>query len=263
MKFLVFGDVTGRVGREGMAKALPQLREEYEPDLVIANIENIAHGSGITPDTVREAQSWGVDVFTTGDHAWDNTAGISILNDLAIPIVRPANYPDGIPGRGFTVISNGAWRIAIISLQGQVFFNNDPANPFYAIDDILNQPEVAAANIRLVDFHAEATSEKRAFGWHVDGSISAMWGTHTHVPTADAQILPKGTGFISDLGMVGLHESVIGADTSGAMKRFLTQTKHKLTYDSVGGAEIGAVFLEVDPSGGETTKIEHVRRVLT
>ncbi|MAF80734.1 metallophosphoesterase [bacterium] len=263
MKFLVFGDVTGRVGREGMATALPQLREEFEPDMVIANIENIAHGSGITPDTVQEALGWGVDVLTTGDHAWDNTTGTSVLNDPTIPIIRPANYPDGIPGRGWIVVKSGAWQIAVINIQGQVFFKNDPANPFQAIDDILKQPEIAGADIRLVDFHAEASSEKRAFGWHADGRIAAIWGTHTHVPTADAQILPEKTGYITDLGMVGLHDSVIGADTSGAMKRFLTQTKHKLTYDGTGGAEIGGLFLEIDPSTGSTTHIEHVRRVLT
>jgi len=261
MKFLVFGDVTGRVGRTGMANTLPSLREEYEPDLVIANIENIAHGSGITPDTFAEAQSWGVDVFTTGDHAWDNTPGFDLLNNPALPLVRPANYPSGVPGRGWTVVKHGAFSVAVINLQGQVFFKNDPSNPFHAIDDILLEPDIAAATITLIDFHSEATSEIRAFGMHVDGRVSAVWGTHTHVPTADAQVLPQGTGYISDLGMVGLHESVIGADPQSALKRFLTQTRHKLTYEKSGAAEIGGIFLDVDPSTGTTTAIEHIRRI--
>lgn len=263
MKFLVFGDVTGRVGREALASALPDLRSEYEPDVVIANVENIAHGSGITPDTVAEILASDIDVLTTGDHAWDNTPGFDVLNNPDVPIIRPANYPEGIAGRGYVVVQNGAFRIAVINLQGQVFFRNDPSNPFFAIDDLLLKPEIAEADVVLVDFHVEASSEARAFGWHVDGRVTAVWGTHTHVPTNDAQVLPKGTGYITDVGMVGLHQSVIGADPDAALKRFLTQTKHKLTYDDSGSAEIGGLFLEIDPGSGTTTEIASVRQVLT
>lgn len=262
MRFLIFGDVVGRVGREGLTKILPALRQEFKPDHLIVNIENIAHGSGITPDTVQEALQWNADVLTTGDHAWDNVPGFSVLNNNKIPIIRPSNYPSGVPGRGWHIINSGIYHIAVINLQGQVFFKNHPNNPFHELDILLQQPEIAAANIRLIDFHADATSEMRSFGWHVDGKVSAVWGTHSHVPTADAQILPRGTGYISDVGMVGLFRSVIGADKEGAVKRFVTQTRHKLTYEGSGPAEIGGLLLDIDPATGKTTHIEHIRRIV-
>ena len=130
------------------------------------------------------------------------------------------------------------------------------------MDALLRQPEIAASAIRLIDFHADATSEMRSFGWYADGKVSALWGTHSHVPTADAQILPQGTGYISEVGMVGLHHSVIGADKEAAIKRFVTQTRHKLTYDETGAVEIGGLLLEIDPSSSKTTNIEHIRRII-
>lgn len=262
MRFLIFGDVVGSAGRTALSTALPQLRQEHQPDAVIINIENMAHGRGITPSTMAETAPWHADAFTTGDHAWDNSPGIAILNDPAVPIIRPANYPAGLPGRGYLTWQCGAYRVALLNLQGQVFFKNDPDNPFQALDTWLTLPDVAAANIRLVDFHAGATSEMRAFGWHADGKISAMWGTHTHVPTADAQILPDGTGYITDVGMVGLHHSVIGADAPSAVKRFLTQLNSKLTYDATGAGEIGALLIDVDPATSKTTHIKHIRQIV-
>ncbi|MBI1834171.1 MAG: YmdB family metallophosphoesterase [Candidatus Andersenbacteria bacterium] len=262
MKFLVFGDVVGRVGRSAMTKILPQLRKEYKPDSVIINVENMARGKGITRNTMNEALTWKADVYTTGDHAWDNDGELDVLDDLSIPVIRPANYPAKTPGRGWHVFTNGAWQVAVINLQGQVFFRNHPRSPFEALDEILQKPDVAAAHIKLVDFHAEVTSEKRAFGWHADGRVSAMWGTHTHVPTADAQILPKGTGYISDLGMCGGHNTIIGMKPDGPMRMFLTQTKSKFEPPEEGSAEIGAMFIDIDPSSGKTTHIEHVRRIV-
>lgn len=263
MKFLIFGDVVGRPGREAVHTALPLLRAEYQPDAVIINVENIAHGAGISPDTMKEALQWEADVYTTGDHAWDNKLGIPHLDDPTIPIVRPANYPDGLPGRGYYVFTKGAFRVAVINLQGQVFFKNHPLNPFHTLDKLLQKPDIAEANVVLVDFQAEATSEKRGLGWHADGRISALWGTHTHVPTADAQILPQGTGYISDVGMCGSYESVIGVDPEGPLQMFLTQIKVPRAYERSGGPyEIGAVVIEVDPSTRKTTHIELARRVL-
>ncbi len=262
MKFLIFGDVVGTLGRQAITKILPSLREEYSPDAVIVNIENMAHGKGISPDTMKEALKWNALAFTTGDHAWDNALGIEILNNPSVPIVRPANYPAGVPGKGYRVLQLGAYEVAIINLQGQVMFKNQPNNPFHTIDEILEQPEVKRAAIKLVDFHAEATSEKRGLGWHLDGRITALWGTHTHVPTADAHILPKGTGYISDLGMNGAHDSIIGMDKKAPLKQFLTQLRAKMEPPESGAMEIGAIFLEADPVTGKATTIAQIRRIL-
>lgn len=262
MKFLVFGDVSGALGREGLNKVLPKLREEYEPDSVIINIENIAHGKGITAETMQQAKAWKADVYTTGDHAWDHDQAITLLQDPKVPMIRPANYPKKAPGRGWHVFQNGAFQVAVINLQGQVMFKNHPANPFEALDEILQVPEVASANIKLVDFHAEATSEKRGLGFYADGRISAIWGTHTHVPTADAQILPGGTGYISDLGMCGAYHSIIGMAPEGPLKMFTQQIRARFEPPTEGPAEVNGIFLDVDPSTGKTNGIEHIRRIV-
>lgn len=262
MKILVFGDVVGKPGRETLTRALPELREEYSPDSIVINVENMAHGLGISPATMDEALAWEADVYTTGDHAWDNKSGVPLLNNKEIPVVRPANYPEGVPGRGYHVYSVGAYRVAVINLQGQVFFKNQPLNPFHVMDEVLNVPEVRDADVRLVDFQAEATSEKRAMGWYLDGRVSAVLGTHTHVPTNDAQILPEGTGYISDLGMNGLHNSILGIDKEGPLKGFLMQIKQKRSFDAGGALEVGAVLLEIDPKSGKTTAIAPIRKIL-
>ncbi len=262
MKFLIFGDVVGTLGRQAISIVLPELREEYAPDAVIVNIENMAHGKGISPDSMKEAMKWDAFAFTTGDHAWDNAKGIEILNNPGIHIVRPANYPPGVPGKGFTVLQLGAYEVAVINLQGQVMFKNQPNNPFHTVDEILKDPLVKRAAIKLVDFHAEATSEKRGLGLYLDGRITALWGTHTHVPTADAQILPQGTGYITDLGMNGAHHSIIGMDAKAPIKQFLTQLRAKMEPPESGPLEVGALFLEADPSTGKTTTIAQIRRIL-
>lgn len=262
MKFLVFGDVSGVLGRFGLNTVLPKLRQEYEPDSVIINIENIAHGKGITSETMREALTWKADVYTTGDHAWDHEQAITLLQDPNIPMIRPANYPKKAAGRGWHVFQNGAFRVAVINLQGQVMFRNHPANPFEALDEILQIPEVAQANIKLLDFHAEATSEKRGLGFYADGRISALWGTHTHVPTADAQILPKGAGYITDVGMCGAYRSIIGMAPEGPLKMFTMQTKAKFEPPTEGSAEVNGIFLDIDPASGKTNHIEHIRRIV-
>ncbi|MEX1997353.1 MAG: TIGR00282 family metallophosphoesterase [Candidatus Andersenbacteria bacterium] len=262
MRFLIFGDVVGRPGRAAVSKVLPELQAEYRPDSVIINIENIAHGTGVSPATMTEALSWGADVYTTGDHAWDNKAGLGVLEDKKMPLVRPANYPPGVPGRGYHLFTKGAVTVAVINLQGQVFFKNHPLNPFHYLDSLLQQADIQQAAITLVDFHAEATSEKRALAWHVDGRLSALWGTHTHVPTADAQILPQGTGYISDVGMNGNHHSILGVDTPGPLRRFLLQTPVSFSYEQGGAVEVGAVVLDVDPREGHATNIAHIRKIM-
>lgn len=263
MKFLIFGDVVGRAGREAIGRALPELTAAYEPDSIIANIENSAHGNGISPMVLNETKEWKTDVYTTGDHAWDNKAGIPLLSKSSPPIIRPANYPAAAPGRGYAVYTKGATTVAVINLQGQVFMKNQPNNPFLVLDDLLGLPEIAAAKIILVDFHAEATSEKRALGWYADGRVSAVWGTHTHVPTADAHILPQGTAYISDVGMNGNHQSILGMSTTSSLKRFLLQTPAKLEVDDPERLlEVGALLLEIDAGSGRAISIAHIRKIM-
>lgn len=262
MRFLIFGDVVGAVGRAALTHVLPQLREERQPDSVIINIENSAHGNGISPSTMPEILGWKADVYTTGDHAWDNHAGRGLLEDKKLAIIRPANYVDSVPGRGYHVYTNGAYRIAVINLQGQVFMKNHPANPFLMLDELLKQSDIAGAHIKLVDFHAEASSEKRGFGWHADGRVSAVWGTHTHIPTADAQILTNGTGYCSDVGMNGSLDSIIGFDKEAPLKVFKQQVSMKLSPADAGPYEVNALQIDIDPSTGKTTAIEHVRRIV-
>lgn len=262
VRFLVFGDVVGRPGREALALALPQLRAELQPDSVIINIENLAHGSGISPETWREAEKWQADAYTLGDHAWDNEASMPLLENKKLPIVRPANYPGQVPGKGYFVFTLGAYEVAVINLQGQVFFKNHPDNPFHALDELLIVPEIKRANIRLIDFHADATSEARALGWYADGRVSAVWGSHTHVPTADEQILPAGTGYITDVGMVGNYNSILGVDKEGSLKTFLNQMKVRFTFEEVGPYEVGALVLDISPQTGRTTHIAQIRKIL-
>ncbi len=262
LRFLVFGDVVGSAGRAAVSAGLKLWREEYQIDSVIINIENMAHGLGISAATFAEAQKWGAHAFTTGDHAWDNKTGIPLLENKKLPIVRPANYGPHVPGKGYYLYSLGAFQVAVINLQGQVFFKNHPANPFHTLDAILKMPEVANANIKLLDIHAEATSEKRGIGWYADGRLSAIWGTHTHVPTADAQILPRGTGYISDVGMNGAYDSMIGREKSGPLQTFLSQLSSKFVPAEEGALEINAIVLDIDPLSGQTKYISHLRKIL-
>ena len=262
LKFLVIGDVVGRPGRAAVSAALPLWRQSLQPDSVIINIENMAHGAGISPQTWTEAKSWQADVYTTGDHAWDNQSGLSLLADKSLPIVRPANYPNGVPGRGFHVFNLGAYQVAVINVQGQVFFRRHALNPFHFLDELLAHPAIKNTHVKLVDFHAEATSEKRALGFHLDGRVSAVWGTHTHVPTADAQILSRGTGYISDVGMAGGYQTVIGAAPPGPLKSFLMQMPASFDPPDAGPVEINALELEIDVNTGKTIHIAHQRRIM-
>lgn len=267
MRFLIFGDVSGRPGRDAITSVLPDFREQYKPDSIIINIENIAHGKGISPDTMKEALTWKADVFTSGDHAWDNEAGIALLDDKTLPIIRPANYPPNVPGRGWHTFQIGAYSVTVINLQGQLFFRNDPLSPFAVLDDLLKESPIASSDVVLVDFHADATSEKRAMGWYVDGRVAALFGTHTHVPTADAQVLPSGTGYISDIGMNGAYHSILGVETKGSLQLFLTQIKHKLEPPSEAGPlEVNALLLDVDPktqsTAARTTHIAQIRKII-
>ncbi len=250
MRVLMIGDVVGRLGRQTLAHLLPTLRRQHRIDLVIANGENAAGGKGLTPATAQELLSAGVDVITSGNHIWEYRELYPLLDDKDSPVLRPHNYPGGAPGRG-------VWRrgsVAVVNLQGRVFMPHDVDCPFRAADELLTQLK-DDAKVIIVDMHAEATSEKVALGWYLDGRASAVLGTHTHIPTADARILPKGTAYITDVGMTGARDSVIGMEVESVLQRFLTQLPVRLAPVEKGVAVLNAVLVEVDEQSGRAIDI--------
>ena len=256
MKILFIGDVVGQPGRAAVTRLVPGLREERGIDFVIANGENSAHGAGLTEASVQALLSAGVDVITTGDHVWDQK-GFEKTIELESRVVRPLNQPPGTPGRGSLVIEAGnGVSVGVINVVGRVFM---PASdcPFRAA-----QNEVALlrkkTNIIVVDLHAEATSEKIAMGRFLDGQVSLVVGTHTHVTTADEQILPKGTAYITDVGMCGPTDSVLGRDVQAVIRRFVTQMPGRLEV-AEGDAALCGVVVEVNEKTGLATAIERIR----
>jgi len=237
----VIGDIIGRPGRQAVRSLLPGLCSELGLDMVIANGENAAGGKGLTPQTAEELLGSGVEVLTSGNHIWARREIIPYL-DGELPILRPLNYSPYAPGQGY-VIEKG---ILILNLVGRIFMGNADC-PFRAIDKLLEEIENRPP-IVIVDFHAEATSEKNAMGRYLDGRVSALVGTHTHVGTVDARILPQGTAFITDIGMVGPVDSIIGDDPEAVVQSFLTQLPHRLTVGR-GRALFNSVLIEIAPSG--------------
>ena len=220
MRLLFIGDVVGRPGREAVSTAMPGLRAEHLPDLVVVNGENSAGGVGITKETAEELFTAGADVITLGNHAYRHREVYPYL-DSNQRVLRPANFPEGNPGRGHAIVEAAGMRVAIINLSGQMHLQVE-RNPFSAIDELLTTL-AGAADAIAVDFHAELTSEKVAMGWHLDGRVAAVFGTHTHVPTADARVLPGGTAHVSDVGMTGSRAGVIGVRREQALEAFRTQ----------------------------------------
>lgn len=218
MRVLFIGDVVGGPGRRGLAATMPQLEERHRPDLVVVNGENAAGGIGITEKTAAALFEAGADVITTGNHVYRHREAYEYL-DNTDRVVRPANYPHANPGRGHTVVEAGGRRVGVINLSGAVGLRVARL-PFNEVDAILDKIE---ADCVIVDFHAEVTSEKVAMGWHLDGRAAAVFGTHTHVPTADARVLPKGTAFITDVGMTGSRTSVLGVKPEQALESLITQ----------------------------------------
>lgn len=241
MKALLIGDVIGKPGRRAVKALLPELRRQYRIDLVVANGENAAGGIGLTPATATELRESGVDIITSGNHIFKHREIIPHL-DGEQPILRPLNYPRGIPGRGYLIRNN----IMVVNLEGRVFMNNLDC-PFRVMDQLLEETTPSPAVI-LVDFHAEATSEKGALGVYLDGRVTAVAGTHTHIGTVDAKVLGHGTAFVSDIGMVGPRDSVIGDDSQNVISRFLTQMPKRLSVGT-GPVIFNAVLVEIENSG--------------
>ena len=260
MRCLVIGDIIGKPGRLAIGHALPELRRELEVDLVIANGENVAAGAGLTPSLAEELLTSGIDVLTSGNHTWDKREIYDYL-DTDRPVLRPANYPDEAPGRGWLIhrLADGE-PVAVINLMGRVFMNQLDS-PFTLANALLDGVGEPLPPLRFVDFHCEITSEKNAMGWHLDGRVTAVVGTHTHVPTADARILPEGTAYISDVGMTGPRDSVIGFRLDTVLPRFL---RHLPTRFEVaeGPVSLNAVLIEADRATGKALSIALVQRLV-
>jgi metallophosphoesterase (TIGR00282 family) len=222
VKLLFVGDVVGGIGKRTLAAVLPALRDQHKPDLVVVNGENVAGGVGITAKTAQELLGLGVDAITLGNHAYRHRDVYEYL-DREPRIIRPANFPKGSPGRGHTVVESNGVRLGVVNLSGQLFLEA-VRSPFAEADAILAELRDSTDAV-LVDMHAEATSEKVALGWYLDGRVTAVVGTHTHVPTADARVLPGGTAYITDVGMTGPRGGVIGVKKELAIERFLTLTQ--------------------------------------
>jgi metallophosphoesterase (TIGR00282 family) len=254
MQILVIGDVIGKPGRQAVQKLLPGLRQQFDLDLVIANGENAAGGLGLTLSTAKELLEAGVDVLTSGNHIWDQKEIIPHL-DSDLPILRPLNYPPGVPGRGCLTFEN----VAVVNLIGRTFFVHNYDCPFRAIDNLLNGLSNKHSVI-IVDFHAEATSEKVAMGRYLDGRVSAIVGTHTHVGTVDAKVFPKGTAHVTDVGMTGPVDSIIGDDVQSVLQRFLTAMPHRLTVSSGTKITFNSVLINVDEKSGRAESIQRLDR---
>ena len=242
MKVLFVGDICGRPGRQAAQTLIPELRRELDLDFVIANGENAAGGVGLTPDILQEFLQQGVDVVTSGNHIWDKRDIFKCI-DAEPRLLRPANYPSGTPGRGWGVFETPFARIAVVNLAGRVYM--PPVDcPFRAADEILRQIG-SKADLIVVEMHAEATSEKKALGYYLDGRVACVVGTHTHVQTADEQALPKGTVYLSDLGMTGADDSILGMDKDIVLQKFLTGLPVRFEVAS-GAASLCGFYVEFD-----------------
>lgn len=262
-KILFFGDILGKPGRKTLAQVLPSLKEEHKPDIVIANVENLAHGKGVTVNTLGELEAMGIDAFTSGNHVFDKAPMAEECFLKYSSLIRPYNYDDTYPGRGFCRVEKNGANFLIINLGGVVFFETQfrgvIANPFFALDEAIAK-NAQKNDIIIVDFHAEATSEKNAMGWYADGRIAAMFGTHTHIPTADQRVLPKGTAFVTDAGMTGPQNSVIGVQIEKAMNMFLEKDKFHMEVEEEGPMVVNALLVTVE--NGTATSIEPIRKVV-
>lgn len=257
MNILFIGDIYGRPGREAVERGMPELRDRYAPDVVIANCENSAGGKGVTPSIAKDLLACGVDVLTGGNHSL-HQRGCDDLFENEQRLIRPANFPPGTPGRGWVVLNSDAgFPVAVANICGRAFMQNFD-DPFRCADDMIEEVR-STTPIIVVDFHAETTSEKVAMGWYLDGRVSAVLGTHTHVQTADERVLSKGTAHMSDTGMTGPYDSVIGANKDAVMSTMLTLRPNRFDVAPPNDVRLCGAFVEVDPISGLARRIERVR----
>ena len=255
MNILMVGDVYGEPGRTALAKLLPRLKQEHAIDLTVVNVENAAGGFGVTPALGRWFLDQGVDVMTSGNHIWDKKEVVEYITRENL-LLRPANYPVGTPGTGFITVKAGPHRVGVLNLMGRIFMH--PLDcPFRKADEVVAELG-KDTRVILVDMHAEATSESVAMGWYLDGRVSAVVGTHRHVQTADERVLPGGTAYITDLGLTGPTDGVIGVDRDQIIQRFLTQMPIKFAT-AKGPAALHGVVITVDPDTGRASDIRRLR----
>lgn len=262
MNILLFGDIVGRPGRSAVIQAIPELQKKYATDLIIANVENSAHGFGVTPKIIEELFDAGVDIFTSGNHVWKNAAGVSFLQANPDRILVPENYTDNRPGTGVFRFSHKNTDVCIINLVGEVFMkeNDIIASPFETFDTLYKKHGADA--ITIVDFHAEATGEKRAFSWYVNGRAQVVVGTHTHVPTADAQIMDDGTAYITDIGMCGAYPSSLGMDKDLVQRKVALQESVSLAPPQHPEEVIArALFVEIDTQNRVARRVERIDHI--
>ncbi|HPV70832.1 MAG TPA: TIGR00282 family metallophosphoesterase [Candidatus Magasanikbacteria bacterium] len=267
-KVLIFGDIVGKTGRQAVAKILPGLKKQFHPNLIIANVENLAHGTGATPKTLTLLEEAGVKVFTGGDHIFAKPDVTKIFDREDSPLIRPANL--SIPlGQGEKMLTVAQKRVLVINLLGRVFLGDKLSeqgiaitNPFTVVDEIIKKYEKQKPQIVIVDFHTEATSEQVAMGYHLDGRASVLFGTHTHIPTADAQILDKGLGYITDVGMSGAKDTVLGVDKKIILNRFLEGEKLSFDWPELKEATVNALYVEISEKSGQAKKIKLIQKTI-
>ena len=258
MKFIALGDIASRPGREAIQKYIPILREKYAPDFIIANADNASNGLGVSTVHVKELYDYGVDLLTGGDHIWHQKDLMPHL-DRAPWTLRPLNYPQGTPGKGFHILEKNNQRLLVIHAQGRLFIDKLTDDPFAAIDKVLSGYTLGQnIDAILIDFHAETTSEKNTLAQYLNGKVSAIVGTHTHIPTADARILSEGTAFITDLGMCGDYDSVLGMEKEVPISNFRTGLKLGHLQPAKGEATLCGLFVETD-AAGKAIHIEQIK----
>jgi len=262
MKIIFIGDIVGSIGREATKKLLPKIKKKYKPDLVIANAENIAHGKGVTKKTLQEILDAGVDYCTSGNHIFARKEAGEILEDENYCLLRPANYPPNNPGKGEKVINISQKKILLINLIGRVFIREDFDCPFRKFDEIISQYNPKNLLGVIVDLHAEATSENKAFAQYVDGRALAVLGTHTHVPTADEYISEEGTASITDVGAVCALDSVLGVKKDIVIENFIRQAGLVHELPETGLCEFNAVLIKIDPKKKQATDIKRIREFI-
>ena len=255
MKILFIGEIYGSLGREMIKEKLPKIKEKYKPHFIIANGENICHGKGINEKYYKFLLEQGVNVITLGNHTWDNRSVFDFIDDTD-KLIRPANFPDSNPGKGLTFVKFNAYEVAVISIQGRTFMPMSNC-PFEKVDKLIEEAK-KRTNIIFVDFHAEATSEKVAMGYFLDGRASAVVGTHTHVPTADERVLAKGTAYITDVGMTGPLDGVIGVERENVINKFITGLPIRFNALEQGAAQLNAVLVDINEKTGKATAIERI-----
>ena len=272
IKILFFGDLFGRPGRDAMKIITPKLVKKHKPDFVIANVENMAHGKGITLSTIQDIEQAGLfHAYTSGNHFLANEGVLDVVKNDTIPLIRPMNYPSQIPGVGYRVVTSGAKQLLVVNFLGRIFMKDSEilTNPFVDVERVLSdysldKKEVGKQYVDgiFIDFHGEVTAEKRNFGFLVDGRVSAVVGTHTHVPTGDEQVLLGGTAYISDVGMVGPLHSSLGLEKEHLVQEMILGERQTREVSSVPEVEVGAVVISIK-SNGLSSKIERIREIVS